>query len=333
MNTPMRRRRWLVATAVAALATGGGLPARAAGTELLAALSGLRILVPTLAGGTLDLLGRVLAHAFGQHHQLVLSVLNIEGAAGEIALRRLLAEPPDGRTWLLAQESLITINPSLYPRSSPDILDGLAPVARIATSSFYLLVRADDPITSMRDLLHEARAAVSPLAYGSGGIGTLHHLSTEALAAGLDLKLLHVPYRGNSQAVQALVRGDIRMLMAGSSALGLVESGRLRMLALTAPRRMATLPDVPALAEWLPGFQAANWFGLFARKSVPELLLADMRGLLQQLLDSDEVRRQVKDRGNVDTGYLAGRAFLEQITDDRQRYAEVVRRLALAAPK
>ena len=331
MTDTLRRRRLLAATTFLPLASTWSPCSRAAGSGLLAALGSLRLIVPTLAGGTLDLLGRVVAQTLAQQHRLAMAVLNVEGAAGEIALRRLHAEPPDGRTWLLAQESLLTINPSLYARGSTDVLDGLVPVARIATSNFYLLARAEDPILSLRDLLQEGRRTPSALPYGSGGVGTLHHLSMEAVAAGLDLKLLHVPYKGNAQAVQALARGDIRLLMAGSSALPLVDSGRLRVLAVTAPSRLAHFAEVPAIAEWMPGFQATNWFGIFGRKAVPDIVVAELRVLLQMVLDSEEVRRQLKDKGQVETGFLAGRQFIDLIVEDRQRYAGIVRRLALPA--
>ena len=155
----------------------------------------------------------------------------------------------------------------------------------------------------------------------------------EALASSLELKLLHVPYKGNAQAVQALVRGDIRVLMAGTSALPLVEAGRLTMIAVTAPRRMPAYADVPALSEFMPGFQPGNWFGFFARKGVPEGLLAEMRELLRQALASEELRHGIKERGNVDSGFSSGRAFIEQIMGDRQRYAEIVHRLALRKPQ
>ena len=151
----------------------------------------------------------------------------------------------------------------------------------------------------------------------------------EGLAANLGLKLLHVPYKGNAQAVQALVRGDTRMLLAGTSALPLVDSGRLKIIAVSANRRMAAYPDIPALNEFVPGFQPANWFGLFARKGVPDSALGEMRELLRLSLDSDEVRNTLRERGNVDVAFTAGRAFTDLIMSDRQRYADIAQRLVL----
>lgn len=329
----MRRRPLLAIASV--LAAERCLPsgARAGTPDWPSALNNLRFIVPTLAGGTLDLIARSVAGRLGQSHQLAVAVLDIEGAAGEIALRRLLNEPPDGRTWLLAQESLITINPSFYPRSSSDALEGLVPVALVATSSFYLLARAEDGPASMQEFLQEARSAALPLPYGSGGVGTLHHLSMEGLAANLNLKMLHVPYKGNSQAVQALVRGEIRLLPAGSSALPLVESGRLKMLAVTSPRRLPAYPEVPALSEFVPGLQPANWFAFFGRKGIPDAVVQAMRELLRLALENEELRRSIKERGNVDAGFLAGRAFTDLILADRQRYADISQRLALPRPQ
>lgn len=298
-----------------------------AGPSELAALPELRFIVSSVPGGAVDLVARVLALAFTQTYKVPTIVINVEGAAGEIALKRLVTDAPDGRTWLLAQEAIITINPSYYPRASADILDGIVPVAQVATSNVYMLVRADDSINSFKDLLSEARSPTVPLPYGSGGVGSLHHLSMEDLSARLGLNLLHVPYKSNAPAAQALVRGEIRVLMAGTSTLPLIQAGRLKMIAVTSPKRMAAYPDVPALSEFVPGFQPTNWFGFFARKGVPEAMLNEMRGLLQSSIESEEIRRAVSDRSDAQMAFASGRAFMDLILGDRQRYMDIVQRL------
>ncbi len=322
----MRRRKLLGTAALLPGCISLGLEALAATPEGLVALQDLRFIVSSLPGAAPDLIARAFAQALAQSHKLAVTILNVEGAAGEIALRRLGTEPPDGRTWMLAQESIITINPSFYPRNSNDILEEILPIALVATSNFYVLVRSDDPIASFKDFLLEARSASLPMAYGSGGIGSLHHLSMEGLATALDLKLMHVPYKGNVRATQALVRGDVRILVAGTSALSLVETGRLRMIAISSARRTPTYAEVPALAEFVPGFQATNWFGFFARKGVPEPLLNEMRGLLQRATEGEEMRRTIKERGNIDPTYLTGRAFGDLIASDRLRFAAIAQR-------
>ena len=301
--------------------------AAGAGSSELAALSELRFIVSSVPGGAVDLVARVLALALSQSHKLPVIVMNVEGAAGEIALKRLVTDPPDGKTWLLAQEAIITINPSYYARASADILDGIVPVAQVATSNVYMLVRADDSINSFSDLLNEARSGTAPLAYGSGGVGSLHHLSMEDLSARLDLNLLHVPYKSNAPAAQALVRGEIRVLMAGTSTLPLIQAGRLKMIAVTSPKRMPAYPEVPALSEFVPGFQPTNWFGFFARKGVSETILNEMRNLLQSQVESEDIRRSVRERSDAQLAFASGRAFMDLILGDRQRYVDIVRRL------
>ncbi len=321
------RRQVLKAVTLLPAGFAVGTTSAANPSEPPATLPELRFIVTTVPGGAIDLLARTLAQSFAQLHKLPVTVLNVEGAGGEIALRRLMADPPDGKTWLLTQESVITINPSYYTRASQDILDGIVPVAQVATNSFYMLVRADDGIGSFKDFVGQARSGTVPLPYGSGGVGSLHHLSMEELSASLGLRLLHVPYKGNSLAAQALVRGEIRVLLAGTSTGPLIQAGRLRMIAVTSPKRLAAYPDVPALGEFLPGFQPTAWFGFFSRKGLPEAMVSEMRGLLQRSLESEDVRQTIRERGDVQLAWISGQAFVDQILGDRRRYADTAQRL------
>jgi tripartite-type tricarboxylate transporter receptor subunit TctC len=318
-------RRRLVLAAGAWLAA-SALTSREARAAALPA--SLRLIVPSPPGGAPDLVARAWAEALGAVAQRQVTVLNVDGANGELALNQLAAAPPDGGTWLLAQDSVIVINPSFYPRTHDDPLHGLAPVASVATNAFYLLVQRDDPIATFDDFLREARDdAPSPLLYGSGGVGSQHHLLMEELALRRRLALTHVPYRGNAPAARALVAGEIRVLMAGASALPLVQGGRLRVIAVTSPRRSPLFPAVPAVAEYVSGFIGVAWFGLFGRAGMPPAVLAEMAAATQAAAGSDGYRQVLKERGNVDADFVGGAAFVARIAADRQRFAEMASRV------
>jgi tripartite-type tricarboxylate transporter receptor subunit TctC len=287
----------------------------------------LRLIVPSPTGGAPDLVARTLGEFLGRVGGLSVSVLNVDGANGELALARFLREEADGRTWLLAQDSVIVVNPSFYPRAQADILHGLAPVAQVGASSFMLLVKDDDPIRSIDELLQAARSADPPLLYGSGGVGSQGHLLMEDLAARLGLRLNHVPYRGNSPAAAGLVRGEVRLLMAGVSSLGLVRAGRLRVIAVATPRRSPMFPDVPALSEVLPGFYGTAWFGLFGRGGTPADALAEMLQFTETAVASAEMRAALLQRGNVAASFSSGAAFRTLIDDERRRFAAIAARL------
>lgn len=287
-----------------------------------------RLYLPVRPGGSVDLLGRSITAAM--HSRMgAFAVFNIEGVSGELALRRLKQEPEDGNHWLLAQESVIAINPGLFPRSSPSPLDGLVPVSLVAKSHFYLLVRADSPARDFDDWLARARASVTPLPYGSGGVGTLHHLAMEELAQKLNFDVKHIPYKSPAQAAQGLLSQDIEALFAGSSSLPLVSSGKFRMLAVTQVRRMREFPDVPALAEYVRGFEVTNWFGLFARQGIPNERLRAMRDNLAALTRDSDLAAMFSEKAHITLEVTSGSAFEGLIARDHARYQTTIERLGI----
>ncbi len=287
-------------------------------------------MVPALPGSAPDVVARVLADGLWRLADLKVVVHNIDGANGELALSRFQRDDAGGANWLLTQDSLIVINPSFYQRATPQMLEGLVPVAQVAVNQFLILVRHDDPVQSLGDLFQEARRADPAMVYGSGGVGSQHHLLVEELARRLALRVEHLPYRGNTLATTGLLRGDIRFLMAGASALALVRAGRLRALASTAPARLATLPDVPVLGESVPGFQASAWFGLFGRSGCSPDQVAEMSELVQRLMGDASLQTLLRERGGITAAHLAGDAFARVIETDRQRFAAVASRLSIA---
>ncbi|WP_192576461.1 tripartite tricarboxylate transporter substrate binding protein [Halomonas lysinitropha] len=309
----------LLALALSAL-TGHFAKAEATGHDI-------EIVVPTRAGGTLDLLARTIARHYEHSEFGNVRVNNIEGVAGERALAHFLASDEPDDIWLLGQESLITINPHVYGRDGTGIGTDLHPTASIAESYFYLLVRQDDEATDMASLIDSLSNADASVAYGSGGIGTLHHLSMEELGARLSLPLRHVPYRSNSAAVQGLMSGDVRMVMAGTSALGLVQSGDLRMLAVTAAERMSAFPDVPSLGEFVPGYKARNWFGIYTRMAMSEEVRDLAQRRLEHIVSQASFEETLRERGHISTLDLPTETFRDLIEEEAARFERLLQRL------
>lgn len=329
LEQPMRRHLMARVAALALLPLALGAVAQTQGEPAAPPVAGeWRLIVPSPPGGAPDLVARVLAEGLTRQTGRAVVVLNVPGANGEIALRRFLSEPADGQTWLLTQDSVLVVNPSYYPRMSSNVLDGLIPVAQVARNTFLVVVRPDDEIDSVPALLQHARTARDAIAYGSGGIGSQGHLLMEDLAHQLGLRLRHIPFKGNSPAAQALLGGDVRILMAGASTLPLVRSGRLRAIATTAPGRLPSEPALPALGEFLPGFHGTAWFGLFARDQVPGERVQAMRREVRALVTDAWAGQTLAARGGVQADYLDGPAFLEQILRDRDRFGAIARRLS-----
>ena len=286
----------------------------------------VRLIVPSPPGGAPDLVARAFAEELAQMSHLRPTVYNVDGANGEIALTRFKSEAPDGHTWLLSQDSVVVINPSFYPRAQPDVLDALQPVAGLARNAFLLVVAAGDPMQSLDELIATAHRATQPLHYASGGIGSLNHVAMESLAEQLGVQLTHVPYRGNSPAVQGLLRGDVRALLAGGSAVPLVRAGRLRVLAVSGPGRLPNWPDVPTLAERAPGLVIEPWFGLFGHAKTPPALLAAMGAMARVAVQGPMYGKRLHEGAGVRADHLDATALEALVRSDRARYAQVIAR-------
>lgn len=314
----MHRRNFV--NCLVALSCLGG-PVRAWGGERSLDLPDSVVwMVPSPPGGGPDLVARTLAEAIGRISDVTVRVQNIEGGNGEVALARFFNERPHPGVWLMAQDSVVVINPLLHPRSAHDVLDGLLPVAQLATNQFYLLVNSADSIQTLDEFIAEAQRDVAAMNYGSGGVGSQHHLLMEDLARRLDLRLNHVAYRGNRPAALGLARGDIRVLMAGASALSFVRSGEFRVIAVTSPERLPTFPQAPAIGERVQGFFGTAWFGLFARAGIEVEHAAAMAELCEVALTDPETVEVLQARGGVEASFVAGQTFVERIHKDHERF-------------
>lgn len=282
----MRRRQMLAAGAVLA----GG---RAWAQEAAWPVRQVRIIIPFAAGGPQDIPARIIADRLSQRLGASFVVENRPGAGGGLGAQQVARAAPDGATLLFISAS-ISILPTLQPNLNFDPIRDLDPLSIVVDLPAGLMVRADSRFRTLQDLLAHARAHPAQLTYGSGGVGSANHLTTALFAAMAGIELLHVPYRGVSQAVNAIYAGEIDLVFGSSiEVLPHVQQGRARLLGVTTEQRIPVMPDVPAIGEIVPGYAAPNFFSMWAPKGLPAPLRDRLVAELALMRDDAQLRERV----------------------------------------
>lgn len=289
-----------------------------------------RFVVPFAAGSAIDVPTRMIADRLAPELGANFIIENHSGAGGAIGAQFVVEATPDGGTFLVTSSSIASL-PALRPGLGFDPQHDLLPVSLICDVPSALLVRADSPLTSVPQLIAEARAKPRHLSYGSGGVGSSNHLAGASFATLSGVELLHVPYRGTSAVLNGLYGGDIDLMFAPTlEVLGLVKQGALRALGVTMPERVAAMPDVPAIAEFVPGYVVSNWFAIFA----PAKLSLDLRARLVKALVS--MRDWPEFQAHLAAGGAIARLdgpepLAKQLAEDTTRWAALINKLGIKA--
>jgi tripartite-type tricarboxylate transporter receptor subunit TctC len=276
------KRRTLIAGALM-------LPALPAAAQEIFPTRPIQMIVPFPPGGVADITGRPVAHVMGKLLKQSVVVVNKGGAGGAVGAAQAAHAQPDGYTILMALSSIsvLPVADRLQGRPPAYELDQLAPIALISADPTVLVVRADGPYRTLKDLVDAAKAKPATINYGSSGVyGTLH-VAMEIFAEAAGIKLFHIPYQGGGPAVAALLGGQIDALASGpAAAIGQIKGGKMRALAVWGDKRLASMPDVPSMKEL--GYDATFyiWSGLFAPAATPPAVMSVLR---------DAVRRTVED--------------------------------------
>ena len=225
----------------------------------------VRLVVSFAPGGANDILGRAIAQQLTEQLGQQMVVENRAGAGGAVGTEFVAKAPADGYTLLLGTSSAFAIIPHLS-KPNYDAIKDFAPIAPFATLNYVILAHPSVPVKTVRDLIALAKKSPGRFNYASSGNGSAPHLAVELFNAQAGIKLVHIPYKGGAPALTALMGGEVDLMFdTFITALPHVKSGRTRPLAVTSPRRAATFPDLPTVAEsGLPGYEAGNWFALFA---------------------------------------------------------------------
>jgi len=263
----------------------------------------IRLVVPFTPGGSTDILARAigleLTKAWGQP----VVIENVPGAGGSIGADKVAKAPADGYTLLMGHIGTLAVNPSLYPNLPYDPVKNFAPVAWVARVPNVLVVHPSVKATTVQELVALAKSKPGQLNYGSGGNGSAANLATEYFKMQTGTSLLHIPYRGTAPAVTDLVGGQIQVLFTGAPAvMGQIKSGQVRALAVSSPKRMDALPDLPTVADaGYKNFEADQWYGVVAPAGTPKDIVAKLNSQINQSLNSAELKTRLNNEGAVAT--------------------------------
>jgi len=285
----------------------------------------VRIMVGASAGGGTDIIARMLADKFGESMKQPFVVENRPGASNTIAADITAKASKDGYTLLVATNTAQAIAPHLI-KLDYDPLKDVQPVGLIVVVPNVLIVGPAIKAKNVQDLLAEMRAAPAPMRYATAGTGSTQHIAAEAFAKATGTKLIHVPYKGSSQAHVDLISGQVEMMFdTSSSAMGQIKAGRLRPLAVTTPKRSAELPDVSTLAEaGVRGAEMSTWYGLFTTGGTPAAVVERLHGELQRTLSLPDVRGRLTALAG-EPGALSVREFTAMNRSDYERSWRLIR--------
>ena len=295
------------------------------GTAMAQSPQALKLVVPFPAGGTADILPRVVAEKLRAQYPAGVLIDNRTGAGGNIGAELVFRSEPDGNTLLVSPPAPIAINQHLYKKLSFDPAKWV-PVTVLATVPNVLVVSPKLPVNTLADLVKLARSQPGKLNYASAGVGSITQLNLEKLKLIAKLDIVHVPYKGTQLSLPDLANGNVAMLFDSlASALPNIKSGNVRPIVLNAPKRSALLPEVPTLAEaGMPEFDLYTWFGLFAPAGTPAEAVARLQREVVAGLKTADVQERFSAVGAEPVGSTPAE-FVERIRSDAASWAEVIR--------
>jgi tripartite-type tricarboxylate transporter receptor subunit TctC len=256
----------------------------------------VRLIVPFAAGGPNDVIGRLVAQKVGEQIGQPMVVENRAGAGGAVGTAFVATAPADGYTLLISGTSSLAINPSLYKKLPYDPLGDFAPVSLVGTAPSLLVMHPSVPVKTVKDLVALARSRPGELNYASGGIGSAPHLAGELLNSMAKIKLVHIPFKGGAPALTGVMSGQAELFMGGmSAAMPPVKNGRLRGIAVTSLKRSQFMPEVPTVAETLPGYDVVNWYAIFAPAGTPKEIVDRFNSEIVKAMATPELKKRFAD--------------------------------------
>ena len=290
----------------------------------------IKIIVPSPAGATTDTLVRIMAQKLQQKWGQPAVVDNRPGAGGNIGAEEAAKAAPDGYTLLFTYPAPLAVNKTLYKELAYDP-DSFVPISLVATVPLVLAVPPKVEATTVQQLIAFAKAHPNQLNFASQGYGTSGHLAGELFKSMAGIKIVHVPYKGSAPALTDLLGGRIDMMFIElSTVLPQIKAGKLRALAVGSERRNPFLPDVPALAEVLPGFQASTWFGMVAPPATPPQIASTLSSAIAEAIHQPDVAQRLVAMSATAVGDTPAEmaVFLRQ---ERERWGGVIRAAGVTA--
>jgi len=286
----------------------------------------VRIIVPFAPGGSTDVVARILADKLGTELKQSFVVENRAGAGGNIGADVVAKASPDGYTLLMGTTGVLAINKYLYKEMAFDPERDLVPVSYTSLITNILVVNPQVPAKTVSELVALARAKPGVLTFASSGAGSSTHLSAELFKSMAGVDILHVPYKGSSQAITDLMGGQVTMLFDNApSSIPFVEQGKLRALAVTSTKRLPNLPDVPTLDEaGVKGYESLSWSGIMAPAGTPKRVIDKLNAAIDKILRDPDVKQRFASLG-VDPVGGPPEAFSRHIRAESEKWARVVK--------
>jgi len=308
---------------VAVLALGcGALPATAQGWPE----KSIRLIVPFPPGGATDIVARVIAQQVSKDLGQPIVVDNKPGAGGTIGAAEIVKEAPDGHSLLITTSSTHAIAPHLSATIKYNVARDFTPIAHIADAASILLVTPSLPVSSVAELIAYAKKNPGTLNYASSGNGTIVHLTSEAFRAQADITMTHIPYKGTALAVPDVASGAVHVLFDSiPSSVPHVKSGRLKALAVTGQTRSSLTPELPTVADALPGYSSVTWFGLYGPRDMAPPLVARIHAAFDKALRTPEVLDTFAKQGAEPAPRRSPADFAAMVAADSARWATIIR--------
>ncbi len=327
-------RRTLIRTALAS-SLAAGLPAFAQSSNNWPTGKAITYLVPFPAGGTTDVLGRLIAQKLGPVLGTSVIIDNKGGAGGSVGSEVGARAAPDGFTLVGGTISSHAINVSLYPKIGYDPIKSFAPVTLIGTNPVVLVVSQNSPYKTLKDILDASKAKSGGLSSASAGTGTSQHLALELLAYKSGVKFTHIPYKGSGPAIQDAIGGQVDMMFDTTVVAGPhIQSGKLRAIAVTSAKRLASLPDVPTIAEsGLPGlkdFEVVSWQAIFVPTGTPAPVIDRLHTEIRKILATPEMQDKLKGFGMEPTDMTTTQIAAFQKAEV-EKWAQVIKAAGIKA--
>jgi tripartite-type tricarboxylate transporter receptor subunit TctC len=317
-----RRRQWLAVATL--LATPLSIWAQAYPERMV------RVIVPYSPGGSLDIAMRIIAQQLSLQTEQQFVVENITGAGGDLGVATALKAPADGYT-LLSSGPNLTTNPYLSKNAKFDPIASFTHIVRLVIDASTLAVPIGSTFQTLSELVAYAKTNPGKLSYGSSGIGTPGHMAMELFKRRAEVDIRHIPYRGGGSVINDAVGGQLDMVLIGSSVLAPhIRNGKLRGLGTTTPQRFFTVPEVPAISETYPGFEAFTWIGISARGDMPREAVRTLEQQIQSAMARPEVQARFRAAG-LQPAFLVSEEFINFVVRDTETNRKLIAEKGITA--
>jgi tripartite-type tricarboxylate transporter receptor subunit TctC len=257
----------------------------------------ITIIVPASPGGVTDMLGRILAQHFIADWGAEAVVENKPGANNQVAAEYVTHQPGDGYTLFIGPETTFIVNPTLYPHLAYDPVKGFTPITGLVQINHALILNPAVPADNVKELIALGKSKPGQLNYGTFGVGSSGHLNMEMFKADTGTNFVAVHYKGAAPAMQDVIAGHIQLMFVSvGTALPQAKAGTVKLIGIGAPKRMALLPDIPAIAETVPGYTAVSWFALFGPAGMPPEVVAKINGEVRKTFADPNVKQSFLDK-------------------------------------